>query len=69
MTWNKNRDSDNWLRKCIVGESAAHILATLSILDGEWKEKDDTQGITWQYFDAITNAQLYLRMLEPWKIG
>jgi len=35
---------------------------------GPWKEKEDTQGITWGYFRSITDAQLYAQQIGPWRM-
>ena len=62
--------SNEWLRCCIAGSSAMHILAMLHVLDGEWKEKDNMRGpIGWDYYSSIVNATAYAGQLEPWRIA
>jgi hypothetical protein len=45
----------SWRIRAILGESA-------------WKEIEDTQRITWEYFRSIKDAQAYIKKLGPWRI-
>jgi hypothetical protein len=62
----------NWLNKCLTTiepeRSSLHVLSLLNTLAGEWREIEDTQRITWEYFRSIKDAQAYIKKLGPWRI-
>ena len=67
------KNGDQWIANpysphIVPTRSLGEVNAMRRILNGEWKEVDDTQEITFKYFRSIVETQLYVSTLEPWRM-
>jgi len=67
------KNGDQWYYTCPVPHavptrSLTQVMAMEHMLTGEWKEETDTQEISWEYFRSIVDAQMYSKMLKPWRM-